>query len=50
MTAIYREAITLVHNPDGDTPRRLAGLKEQARRCAWGGITAGPFLHGLKEQ
>jgi putative protease len=50
MTAIYREAITLVHNPDGDTPRRLAGLKEQARRCAWEGITAGPFLHGLKEE
>jgi len=50
MTAIYHEAITLVRNPDGDTPRRLAGLKEQARRCAWGGITAGPFLHGLKEK
>ena len=50
MTAIYRESITLVHNPDGDTPRRLAGLKEQARRCAWGGITTGPFLHGLKEE
>ncbi len=50
MTAIYREAITLVRNPDSDTPRHLAKLKEQARRCAWGGITAGPFLHGLKEE
>ena len=50
MTAIYREAITLVRNSDSDTPRHLAKLKEQARRCAWGGITAGPFLHGLKEE
>jgi len=50
MTVIYRDAIALVRDPDGDTPRRLTGLKEQVRRCAWGGLTAGPFLHGLKEQ
>jgi U32 family peptidase len=50
MTAIYRDAIALGYHPDGDTPRRLTALKERVRRCAWGGLTAGPLLHGLKEE
>jgi putative protease len=48
MIAMYREALTHATHPDQDTSRRLAALKEQVKQRAWGGITAGPFLTGLK--
>jgi putative protease len=49
MTRIYRSAIAEVSAGTGNPDRKLAELKEQAKIFALGGITAGPFVRGLKE-
>jgi putative protease len=49
MTRLYRLAIAEVMAGTGNPDRHLAELKEQAKVPALGGITAGPFVRGLKE-
>ncbi|HRY75644.1 MAG TPA: DUF3656 domain-containing protein [Methanoregulaceae archaeon] len=50
ITRIYREALSCIAGHAGDgIPAGLARLKERARGIAQGRITAGHYLHGLKE-
>jgi putative protease len=48
MTRIYRDAAGLAETGAG--ARERIALKEQVKAVAFGGITAGHFLRGLKEQ
>jgi collagenase-like PrtC family protease len=47
MTAIYREAILAYR--EGSWEERIEGWKERIKDRALGGITAGAFVRGLKE-
>jgi U32 family peptidase len=49
MTKIYREAIGVTTGRTGAVQYELDRLKEEVKRIALGGITAGHFLRGLKE-
>jgi U32 family peptidase len=49
MTRLYRSAIAEVMEGTGNPDQKLAELKERAKMPALGGITAGPFVRGLKE-
>ena len=49
MTKIYREALGIVASRAGTSYRDLDRLKEDVKRIAMGGITAGHFVRGLKE-
>jgi len=49
MVLTYKEAIGAAQPGNADAPRHLAKLKERIKKQACGGITTGPFLHGLKD-
>jgi putative protease len=49
MTRIYREALGIASAGTGTMQQELDRLKEDVKRIALGGITAGHFLRGLKE-
>jgi putative protease len=50
MVQYYREAITISCPKTRDTPRELERLKERIKGIALGGITAGHYRKGLKEE
>jgi putative protease len=49
MTRIYRDAVERVNAGAEEGTMQSGSLKEQIRSLAYGGITAGHFLRGLKE-
>ncbi|MCX6688242.1 MAG: DUF3656 domain-containing protein, partial [Methanoregula sp.] len=50
MVQYYRDAITIACQKTHDTPRELERIKEQIKGIALGGITAGHYRKGLKEE
>jgi hypothetical protein len=49
MVRIYRDAITRGSSGAGTEDTSPRSLKERIKALAYGGITAGHFLRGLKE-
>jgi putative protease len=49
MTRIYRDAIGRESAGSGTKDVHCGSLKDRIKTLAWGGITAGHFLRGLKE-
>ena len=49
MTRIYRQALALVKKGIRQDDHLFEQLKDTVKRCALGGITAGHYIHGLKE-
>jgi putative protease len=49
MVRIYREAIGRMDTGDGPADMQPGLLKDRIKTLAYGGITAGHFLRGLKE-
>jgi putative protease len=50
MVRIYRDAITLAAQKSGTRTHDFAALKERVKAIALGGITAGHYARGLKEE
>jgi len=50
MTRIYRTAITSLEDDPEKAKKQIAGCKDEIRRIAYGGLTAGHFIRGLKEK
>jgi putative protease len=49
MTRLYLQGLDLVVKGGRRITEELAHLKEEVKVISLGGITTGPFLHGLKE-
>jgi putative protease len=49
MTRLYRQGLDLVAKGGRRSEEGLAHLKEEVKGISLGGITTGPFRHGLKE-
>jgi putative protease len=50
MTRIYRTAISSVASDPEKAKKTLAGCKEAIAKVAYGGLTSGHFIRGLKEE
>ena len=50
MARIYLEAMSLSETGGPDLKTNLKSLKEKARAISLGGITAGHFVKGLKDE
>jgi hypothetical protein len=50
MLRIYRDAMTQAAQKSGAQPHDFTALKERVKTIALGGITAGHYTRGLKEE
>ena len=50
MVRIYREAVGIATRHPGSTARDYAALKDRIKAMALGGITAGHYARGLKDE
>jgi len=50
MTGIYREAVDSCVQQPGGAQADLSKLKEKIKTLAWGGLTAGSFFRGLRDE